>query len=205
MATKNSNLGTTLFISLTIILTFMIFHMSVENGKCKGIMNQQENHIDSLVLYIAQYDSIQYDLCKVIDGLPLANPLEDLIMDDKFGWRKDPFTKRPRFHGGVDFEGNYHDTVYAAGNGAVSRASWNSGYGRCIVIDHTDSLQSLYAHLSKVFVKVGDSINVGQPIGKVGSTGRSTGSHLHYEIIHQDKKVNPCGFLYHLSNETNCD
>ena len=205
MATKSSTFSNSLFITLIIILTFVIFHLSVENGKCRGTIIEQENHIDSLVVSIDQYDSIQIDLCEVIDGLPLAAPLDGLIMDDKFGWRKDPFTKKRRFHAGVDFEGSYRDTIYATGNGRVSRASWNHGYGRCIVIDHTDSLQSLYAHLSKTFVKIGDTIYVGQPIGKVGSTGRSTGSHLHYEIIYQDKRIDPCGFLKHLSDETNCN
>tara|TARA_R100000655_G_scaffold60745_2_gene99129 strand:- start:1018 stop:1635 length:618 start_codon:yes stop_codon:yes gene_type:complete len=205
METKSNTLGKSLLISFTIVLTFAIFHLSVQNGKCKELIKEQENHIDSLVLSVAQYDSIQQDLCEVIDGLPLSSPLNDLVMDDKFGWRRDPFTRKRRFHAGVDFEGNYRDTVYATGNGIVSKARWNMGYGRCIIIEHTDSLESLYAHLSKTFVKIGDTVYVGQPIGKVGSTGRSTGSHLHYEIIYKDKKIDPCGFLKHLSDETNCN
>jgi murein DD-endopeptidase MepM/ murein hydrolase activator NlpD len=83
------------------------------------------------------------------------------------------------------------DPVKCTANGKVSLAGYNGGYGNCIVIDHGYNLQTLYGHLSKVNVKIGDEVKIGQSIGEVGSTGRSTGPHLHYEVHFKGEKVNP--------------
>ena len=77
-------------------------------------------------------------------------------MNDKYGWRRDPFTKRKTFHNGLDMDGTYRDTIFATGNGMVEKARWNAGYGRCVVIKHADGYQTLYGHLSRFFVAVGD-------------------------------------------------
>ena len=156
---------------------------------------QQEELLDSLTTELDSLKIIHQGLCEVMDNLPLKAPLKTVVVDDKYGWRRDPFTKKGRFHAGLDFKGSYKDTVYTPANGIVLKAKWNAGYGRCVVIQHADEYQTLYAHLSRIFVVVGDSVHVKDPIGKIGSSGRSTGSHLHYEIIRNGKKLDPCGFL----------
>ncbi len=83
----------------------------------------------------------------------------------------------------------------ATADGVVTKASWHSSYGKTVVIKHEDSYETLFGHLSKITVKEGESIKVGDVIGKAGSTGRSTGTHLHYEVIKDGKRVNPKQFL----------
>jgi murein DD-endopeptidase MepM/ murein hydrolase activator NlpD len=165
------------------ILLCLIGYQTVYNKSLTQQINERESLNDSLLLVIDTYDSIQADLCEVFDNLPVKNPLKTVIIDDDFGWRRDPITKKGKFHRGLDLKGSYRDTVYATGNGRVIKASWKMGYGRCVVIQHADEFRSLYAHLSKIFVSAEDTIKVGEPIGRVGSSGRSTGSHLHYEVL----------------------
>jgi murein DD-endopeptidase MepM/ murein hydrolase activator NlpD len=186
------------------ILLCLIGYQTVYNKSLTQQINERESLNDSLLLVIDTYDSIQADLCEVFDNLPVKNPLKTVIIDDDFGWRRDPITKKGKFHRGLDLKGSYRDTVYATGNGRVIKASWKMGYGRCVVIQHADEFRSLYAHLSKIFVSAEDTIKVGEPIGRVGSSGRSTGSHLHYEVLQSGYRIDPCGFLDPLTSETNC-
>ena len=187
------------------ILLCLIGYQTVYNKSLTQQFNERESLNDSLLLVIDTYDSIQADLCEVFDNLPVKTPLKTIIIDDDFGWRRDPITKKGKFHQGLDLKGSYRDTVYATGNGRVIMASWNMGYGRCIVIQHADEFRSLYAHLSKIFIAAGDTIKVGEPIGRVGSSGRSTGSHLHYEVLQSGYRIDPCCFLNPLTRETNCE
>lgn len=113
-----------------------------------------------------------------------------------FGYRKNPFTSRgSEFHKGVDFAASYGTTVSATGDGIVSFAGWNAGYGRMVIISHGYGLSTLYAHNSKLLVKQGDKVKKGQAIAKVGNTGRSTGTHLHYEVKLNGKNVNPANYF----------
>ena len=117
-------------------------------------------------------------------------------INNEFGFRRNPFGGRTyEFHGGMDIDGEKGDTVIAPGNGTVIKAEWQGGYGNMIEIDHGNGLTTRYGHLSKIEVAVGDAIQRGQLIGLVGSTGRSTGPHLHYELRLNDKSINPRRFL----------
>jgi len=178
-----------------IIIFFLGTYIGTNHTSFIISINKQDQLIDSLIVELDSLKIIHTGLCEAMDNLPLKTPLKTVIIDDKYGWRKDPFTKKVRFHGGLDFKGSRKDTIYAAANGIVKKANWNAGYGRCVVIQHADEYQTLYAHLSKIFVVVGDSVHLKDPIGKIGSSGRSTGTHLHYEIIRNGKKLDPCGFL----------
>ena len=130
-----------------------------------------------------------------LQQLPLARPMNTRITS-RYGVRIDPINHRKAFHAGIDFRGRTGDKVHATGDGIVRRSSYNhGGFGNCIVIDHSKGYQTLYAHLSKRLVKVGDRVNRGQVIGLVGNTGRSTGSHLHYEVHHNKKTIDPMKFL----------
>ena len=178
-----------------VIIFMLIGYIGSQQTTFVNSTTQHEELLDSLTRELDSLKIIHTGLCEVMDNLPLKAPLKTVVVDDKYGWRKDPFTKRGRFHDGLDFKGSYKDTVYTPANGIVLKAKWNAGYGRCVVIQHADEYQTLYAHLSRIFVVVGDSVHVKDPIGKIGSSGRSTGSHLHYEIIRNGKKLDPCGFL----------
>ena len=112
-----------------------------------------------------------------------------------FGIRTDPFLGRPAMHTGLDFRAAMGDPVRATANGKVASAGWAGGYGRMVEIDHGNGLSTRYGHLSEIGVKVGDQVKIGQVIGAVGSTGRSTGPHLHYETRIDGEAVDPQKFL----------
>jgi murein DD-endopeptidase MepM/ murein hydrolase activator NlpD len=113
-------------------------------------------------------------------------------INNEFGFRRNPFGGRNyEFHAGMDIDGERGDLVMAPANGTILKAGWQGGYGNMIEIDHGNGLTTRYGHLSKIEIQVGDSVTRGQLIGLVGSTGRSTGPHLHYELRLNDKSINP--------------
>jgi murein DD-endopeptidase MepM/ murein hydrolase activator NlpD len=112
-----------------------------------------------------------------------------------FGIRSDPFLGRPAMHTGLDFRASTGDPVRVTANGKVASAGWAGGYGRMVEVDHGNGLSTRYGHLSEIDVKVGDVVKIGQVIGLVGSTGRSTGPHLHYETRIDGEAVDPQRFL----------
>ena len=117
-------------------------------------------------------------------------------INNEFGFRRNPFGGRSyEFHSGMDIDGEKGDMVVAPANGRVLKAGWQGGYGYLIEIDHGSGLTTRYGHLSKLGVKEGDVVQRGQLIGLVGSTGRSTGPHLHYELRLEEKAINPRRFL----------
>jgi murein DD-endopeptidase MepM/ murein hydrolase activator NlpD len=136
----------------------------------------------------------------LIEAIPTIQPVKnkDLArLASGFGYRIDPFTKVRKKHYGMDFTAKRGTPIYATGNGVIKRAdNRSSGYGKHIRIDHGFGYVSLYAHLSKYNVRRGQKVKRGDVIGYVGSTGRSVGPHLHYEIIKDNKKINPLNFYY---------
>ncbi len=117
-------------------------------------------------------------------------------INNEFGFRRNPFGGRTyEFHPGMDIDGERGDLVIAPANGTVIKAGFTGGYGNMVEIDHGNGLTSRYGHMSKIETSVGDPITRGQLIGQVGSTGRSTGPHLHYELRLNDKSINPRHFL----------
>ncbi len=122
-------------------------------------------------------------------GLPMTGSLD---ISSEFGLRNNPFGGGSfEVHEGMDFIGNVGDIIAATGDGVVTLAGPNGGYGNTVTIDHGYGYETLYAHMSKVSVKVGDRIKRGQIIGHVGSTGRSSGPHLHYSLYKNEKAINP--------------
>jgi murein DD-endopeptidase MepM/ murein hydrolase activator NlpD len=109
--------------------------------------------------------------------------------------RADPFTRSPAMHTGLDLHGETGDPVRATANGTVTVAGWSGGYGKVVEIDHGNGFSTRYGHLSTIGVQVDQSVTSGQTIGKVGSTGRSTGPHLHYETRVSGEAVDPQKFM----------
>ncbi len=113
-------------------------------------------------------------------------------INNEFGVRRNPFGEQSyEFHAGIDIDGESGDVVAVPANGIVTEAGWKGGYGNMIEIDHGNGLKTRYGHLSRIGVQIGAAVGRGQPIGLIGSTGRSTGPHLHYELRLYDKPINP--------------
>lgn len=117
-------------------------------------------------------------------------------INNEFGFRRNPFGGRTyEFHAGMDIDGERGDIVVAPANGTIVSAGYKGGYGNMVEIDHGNGLVTRYGHMSKVDTEAGATITRGQMIGQVGSTGRSTGPHLHYELLLNEKAINPRHFL----------
>jgi murein DD-endopeptidase MepM/ murein hydrolase activator NlpD len=140
----------------------------------------------------AQVDKLTRTLSLVPYRKPVVGNVE---FSSGFGVRSDPFLGRPAMHSGLDFRASTGDPVRATASGKVATAGWSGGYGRLVEIDHGNGLTTRYGHLSEINVKVGQLIVLGQVIGAVGSTGRSTGPHLHYETRIDGDAVDPQKFL----------
>jgi murein DD-endopeptidase MepM/ murein hydrolase activator NlpD len=128
--------------------------------------------------------------------VPYRKPVVgEIELSSGFGVRNDPFVGRPAMHTGLDFRASMGDPARATADGRVTNAGWAGGYGRMVEIDHGNGLATRYGHLSKIDVKVGQVVKTGEVIGEVGSTGRSTGPHLHYETRINGEAVDPQRFL----------
>ena len=128
--------------------------------------------------------------------MPLRAPVAGEIDETSpFGVRVDPFLHVAAMHTGLDFRGDPGEAIHATAAGTVISAGWSGGYGQMVEIDHGNGLATRYGHLSEIDVRVGQSIRIGQVVGRIGSTGRSTGPHLHYETRIDGEAVDPQKFL----------
>jgi murein DD-endopeptidase MepM/ murein hydrolase activator NlpD len=130
-------------------------------------------------------------------AVPLRKPVEgEIDTSSSFGVRIDPFLGRPAMHTGLDFRGDTGEPIRVTAGGTVTAAGWSGGYGRMVEVDHGNGLSTRYGHLSEIEVKVGQTLKAGQSVGRLGSTGRSTGPHLHYETRIDGEAVDPQRFLH---------
>ena len=140
---------------------------------------------------LARMDSLEHNMQR----LPQYLPASLQYISSGFGYRSDPFTHQGSFHPGLDFRGPIGAPIFAAAKGVVSFAAVKSGYGNCVEVDHGNGLITRYAHMSAFHTHVGQAVVPGQLIGAIGSTGRSTGPHLHFEVRINNTPVNPRPFL----------
>ncbi len=126
---------------------------------------------------------------------PDAWPVKGGWLSSLFGYRSDPFTGKKAFHSGVDIAGRKDSPIQAAAAGVVVHAGRRAGYGHSVVVQHANGYSTRYAHASSILVELGQKVEKGEPIATVGSTGRSTGPHLHFEVIQDGRRVNPKKFL----------
>ena len=134
---------------------------------------------------------------QAVTAIPSARPIRQAVnFTSGFGVRSDPFRGRAAMHGGIDLAGPVGTPVYATADGIVGRSEWNSGgYGNLVEINHGQGIQTRYGHLSRMIAQAGQRVRRGDLIGLMGSTGRSTGSHLHYEVRIDGRAVNPVPFM----------
>lgn len=134
-------------------------------------------------------------LQQILKVMPLATPIKKYEVVSGFGPRTDPFTGRPAMHYGLDFIGSSGSAIRATAAGQVSYTGWKAAYGKTVEIDHGMGFRTRYAHLSKIAVRRGQEIKTGDIVGEMGSTGRSTGAHLHYEVLFNDEPRDPMRFI----------
>jgi murein DD-endopeptidase MepM/ murein hydrolase activator NlpD len=132
---------------------------------------------------------------RALDGIPQVVPASVQSITSGFGYRRDPFNGRGAMHAGIDFKGAIGSPIYAAAGGRVTFVGWKSGYGKAVEITHGNGMMTRYAHLSRFDVTEGQQVEAGSLIAGMGSTGRSTGPHLHFEVRINDRAVNPRPFL----------
>ena len=135
------------------------------------------------------------DLERGLEGIPQVMPAESGLITSGFGYRSDPFTGGGAMHPGIDFRGEFGSPIHAAADGTVSFVGQRHGYGNVVEISHGNGLMTRYAHMSKTKATVGERVSAGEVIGLIGSTGRSTGPHLHFEVRINNRAVNPLPFL----------
>jgi len=190
------NINTIILIILTItigVISWRYFtKMNQVIQKFEDSIEKKENIVDSLNQRLYLVDSTYR---KILDSLPIGPPLDTLVVNNGYGVRRHPIHRGYHMHSGVDLIDSWHDTVYATGAGIVRFSGWNFGYGRCVEIEHPFGFTSRYAHLYKLFVKRGESITDCQALGRMGSTGDVTGQHLHYEISHDGKPIDPMPYI----------
>jgi len=168
---------------------------SIKAGEFKNYINQlhssfleQQSGLDQIQSYLIKEDNVK-------SAIPTGRPIKKGWVSSNYGYRVDPFTSRKVFHHGLDFAGKTGSEVVSVADGIVSWHGSRGGYGEMIEIDHGNGYQTRYAHNKRLVVKLGERIKKGQTIALMGSTGRSTGPHVHFEILRDGKTINPTNFI----------
>lgn len=151
----------------------------------------EDEALSALAKSFARLNALEQGLAAIPSGRPTASPM----LTSSYGYRRDPFNGQAAFHAGVDFPGSYGQTILAAAAGRVAYVGQRQGYGNVIEIDHGHGIMTRYAHLSGFGVRPGAVVDRGQAIARMGSTGRSTGMHLHFEVRMNGNPINPVRFL----------
>jgi len=175
------------FIDLNTIEDENIQKIHYALDRLKYELSQEDKSIQQLFKYLKEKNI-------KLSCTPSIIPAEGWISSG-FGYRRDPFTGRKRFHPGIDISNRIGTPVVAPADGIVIFTGRKGGYGKCIIISHGYGITTRYGHLHKIFVKVGQKVQRGDIIGEIGSTGRSTGPHLHYEVRLYNKPVNPLNYI----------
>lgn len=164
--------------------------------------NELLGSFQSMESRLSQQGNILETLYQMMEGIAIVEevspsyaPVKKGYVSSKFGNRRDPFNGRSRLHGGIDFAGPRGTDIHSVAGGVVSFAGRKGGYGITVEVDHGDELVSRYAHLSELLVEKGAVVNKADKIALMGSTGRSTGPHLHLEILKSGERVDPSGYL----------
>lgn len=160
-----------------------------------GLLDRLTNKVDERTDQLSVLQSLLIQSSATLKFLPNLPPIHDGWFSSNFGYRIDPFSGQKTYHEGIDFPALVGTPILAAASGKVIHAEWHREYGKMIDIDHGNGLVSRYAHASALDVHEGDLVVRGQPIGLVGTTGRSTGPHLHFEVRLNGAPQNPVRFL----------
>jgi murein DD-endopeptidase MepM/ murein hydrolase activator NlpD len=147
-----------------------------------------------LAIFLSHYKE-DLRIGKLLKNMPIDLPLEKARLQSSFGMRFHPIEKRYAMHEGLDLKADRGTKIYAAGAGTISRVGYSSSNGNFVCIKHSFGFESMYCHLESISVDTGTEISIGEVIGTVGSTGKSTGPHLHFAIKRNNRYINPLLFL----------
>ncbi len=189
---------------------FNFSEIPVSGGPLSSVSKIDDKSLEELLVDIEQFENeLNYEekQLQMLESLTFGHhiqnngylsgrPIAKGWLSSYYGIRKDPFNGRPTMHKGVDFAGKENTAIIATASGVVTWASNRYGYGKLIEINHGEGLTTRYGHNKDILVSVGDVVNKGQTIARMGSTGRSTGPHVHYEILQNNKQINPIKFVY---------
>lgn len=164
---------------------------AAKGGKGGPFIAANDPRVRTLQADAARQAAVAASFASIPAFLPVNQPKES----SGFGYRSDPFHGGGAFHAGLDLTGRNGDAIHAAADGVVVRAGWWAGYGKVVVVDHGNGMETRYGHMSRFHVKAGDVVRQGEAIGAMGSTGRSTGTHLHFEIRLDGQPIDPQPFL----------
>jgi murein DD-endopeptidase MepM/ murein hydrolase activator NlpD len=164
-------------------------------GELRSGLGQLEAQFKTSGEQLSVLESLLFNRALDRSAMPSRSPVARSYITSGFGGRADPFGGGAAFHKGIDFDANTGDPVMAVGDGVVTYAGRRAGYGNVVEVDHGNGYVTRYAHNSRLVVRVGDLVRSGQQIAKAGSTGRSTGAHVHFEVWENNRVVNPRKFL----------
>lgn len=163
---------------------------------------QVQDKYNQLLRSVEHITSRYHDMVETFESIdealrktPIMRPTASHTINSSFGLRKDPFTHRSAQHNGIDIDGAYGDPVYAAADGIVTSSGYDRFHGNHVIIEHNSMYTTVYSHMNKTLVRIGDVVTRGDQIGEIGSTGRSTGPHLHYEVHRNEQAVDPEPYL----------
>ena len=169
-----------------------------------GVVTVENKNQNELYLNAAGGKDIEFSSLETLEGISFENidtdffmelPLKDFVVTSDFGYRYNPVTGEPGIHTGIDMAADYGVSIYAAADGVVADADWDNSYGKYVKLLHKDNTISIYAHCSSLCVSEGETVSAGEKIAEVGSTGASTGNHLHFEVRKDNIRVNPRNYI----------
>jgi len=182
-----------------VVMASMPVDYEYHTGKMSSYLDALESRLQKATFVQDQIEDKFLQTQKKIKHIPSIKPVTGARITDKFGIRKDPFVERVKHHNGIDLSARYGTKVYAAASGKVEftrkRYRLNKGYGKVVIINHGYGYKTLYGHLSKINVKVGQRVDRWELIGQSGDTGRATGPHLHYEVWLSGRPQNPEDYI----------
>ena len=161
----------------------------------KERLTQLDMEVGTLLMDISSAKEDLIEHLRVLRITPSMWPTVSERITSTFGYRKDPFTRRAAFHSGLDIAGDSGDPIYASAEGVVKYAGYDSDYGYNVIIKHASGVSTRYGHMRKYLVKEGQKVAQGEKVGLLGSTGRSTGPHLHFEVIKSGNTIDPMPYL----------
>ena len=156
------------------------------------IKDKQMN--ESIASIYKNIDDLAY-YKEVIEFVPIGKPVWSYWVTSPFGSRPDPFQNKRAYHKGIDLASRTGNKIKTQAKGKVIRAEYASGYGNLVVVDHGNGFTTKYGHMHKIYVKKGQHVDYNDTLGEVGNTGRSTGPHLHYEVLYRGRPVDPMPFM----------
>ncbi|MGB9840580.1 peptidoglycan DD-metalloendopeptidase family protein [Thermovenabulum sp.] len=172
----------------------------INRGELLLVLNDLNEKLAEKEKNLKNLSEALMELKERVDSIPGLWPVQGEITS-YFGYRKNPFGRGREFHDGIDISAAYGTKIKAAANGVVIFAGYKAGYGYTVIINHNNGIQTMYSHASKILVRKGQKVLKGQDIAAVGSTGRSTGAHLHFSLLHNGRFIDPLTYIKKQSDQ----